>query len=576
MSSRAFALLVLAAVLFAQTPQQPVIRVTTRLVEVNAIVRDKGHAVEGLTKDDIILLDNGKPQKIAIFSTSSNGNVQKPPAPLPLNVFTNIPERRTEMPNSVTVVLLDGLNTPEFDKPYARDQFVKFLKQLHPEDRVAVYALGRKLVVLNDFTNDSRRLLAAIDRYNGENLGTAEATDPTSPDYGTAPSDTSGTGPKDAGYTGLLAALQDAQDAAADFATLSSGEITVAALEAIANHLASLPGRKSLIWITSAIPLNMDTAMRLNKAGAADRYPLGEQTYRAVKALNDADIAVYPVDARGLVPGPALAPRPRTTTATQTIRLPSASTVPKPVVMDPSSNMSVTFAHDAMIGLAKATGGLPFYNTNDIKGAIRKAVDDSEFTYNLGFYADSSEPDSTFHEIKLQVKGKSYEVRSRKGYRASPETATTEQQRMNLLRDALWSPIPASGIALAVRADKVDEPKPGSLHLTLGVASSDLTLQPKDGKWSGAIDYVIAQRAPDGRFLTRVVKGLALSPDQEQYRRLLTDGVTISTTVEPIPGAAQIRIVLLDRTSGKVGSVIVPLGLRIKIGSGAKFPIMIL
>ncbi|MGA3016366.1 MAG: VWA domain-containing protein [Bryobacteraceae bacterium] len=565
MSSKAILLpaLALTVALLAQTPQQPVIRVTTRLVEVNAIVRDKGHAVEGLTKDDFILLDNGKPQKIAFFSTSSTATPQKPPAPLPPNVFTNLPERGTETPASATVVLMDALNTPALDEPYARDQFVKFLKQLHPEDRVAVYALGRKLAVLNDFTNDARRLLASLDRYKAESLGAAEATDPTSPDYGTAPIDTNGVkGPTDAGYTGLLAALQDSQEVAADFATLSSGEITAAALEAIANHLASLPGRKSLIWITSAIPLNIDAAMRLNKSASSDRRELGDQTYRAVKALNDADIAVYPVDARGLVPGPnqTQTVRPRSATTTQTLRLPSASTVPKPVVMDPSSNMSITFAHDAMIGLAKATGGLPFYNTNDIKGAIRKAVDDSEFTYNLGFYPGSSEPDSSFHEIKLRVKGKSYEVRSRNGYRAGPVTATTEQQRMDLLRDALWSPIPASGIALAVRADKVDEPKPGSLHLTLAVAASDFTLQPKDGKWSGALDYVIAQRAADGRFLTRVVKGLALNPDQEQYRRMLSDGVTISNTVEPLPAAVQIRIVLLDRTSGKVGSVIVPLG----------------
>jgi VWFA-related protein len=566
MSNKIIPPLVLAMALFAQTPEQHVIRVTTRLVEVNAIVREKGHFVEGLTRDDFILLDNGRPQKIALFTVSSAGastGTQKSPPPLPANVFSNLPPRQTETPTNATVVLMDALNTPALDEPYARDQFVKFLKQLHPDDRVAVYALDRKLVVLNDFTSDARRLLAALDRYSRGIPGTAEATDPNSPDYGTPPADTStGRGPVDGGYPGLLQAFQDAQDNAADFATLSNGEITVAALEAIANHLSSMPGRKSLIWITSAIPLSIDGAMRLNKAGAADVWELGGETYRAVKALNDADIAVYPVDARGLVPPLQFSARPGTVSATKAGRLTSASVSSKPraVNMDPSSNMSITFAHDSMLGLAKATGGLAFYNTNDINGAIRKAVEDSEYTYNLGFYSDSSETDSSFHEIKLQVKGKSYEVRSRNGYRAGALTAVSEQQRMDLLRDALWSPVPASGIALAVRADKVNDPKPGSLHLTLGVAASDVTLLQKDGKWSGAIDYVIAQRASDGRFLTRVVKGLALNPGQEQYRQMLTDGVTISSTVEPLPGVTQIRIVLLDRTSGKVGSVIVPVG----------------
>ena len=104
MSSRAITLLILAVALFAQTPQQPLIRVTTRLVEVNAIVRDKGHSVEGLTKDDFILLDNGRPQKIEIFSTSSTagrpGTPRKPPAPLPANVFSNRPERRASLVKS--------------------------------------------------------------------------------------------------------------------------------------------------------------------------------------------------------------------------------------------------------------------------------------------------------------------------------------------------------------------------------------------------------------------------------------------------------------------------------------------
>src|ERR1035438_707991 len=104
------------------------------------------------------------------------------------------------------------------------------------------------------------------------------------------------------------------------------------------------------------------------------------------------------------------------------------------------SSMSVTTNHDPMIALAKATGGLPFYNTNDIKGAIRKAVDDSEVTYTLGFYPPSPDLDSSFHEIKVQVDRKGVEIRSRGGYRANPESQTSEEERTELIRDALWSP----------------------------------------------------------------------------------------------------------------------------------------
>jgi hypothetical protein len=93
---------------------------------------------------------------------------QQPPAPLPPGTYTNRPEYRQEGPTTATIVLLDALNTQIQDQLYAKQQFIKFLGTLRPDDRVAVYLLGTKLRVLNDFTNDSRRLLAAVAKYSGQ------------------------------------------------------------------------------------------------------------------------------------------------------------------------------------------------------------------------------------------------------------------------------------------------------------------------------------------------------------------------------------------------------------------------
>jgi hypothetical protein len=225
----------------------------------------------------------------------------------------------------------------------------------------------------------------------------------------------------------------------------------------------------------------------------------------------------------------------------------------------PMSSMSVTANHDPMIALAKATGGVPFYNTNDINGAIRKALDDSEVTYTLGFYPPYDDLDSSFHAIKVEVDRKGVEVRTRGGYQASPDTQTGEKQRSELIRDALWSPLEASAIGLAARVEKVDQPSPGSLRITLGITPADLQLQQKAGKWSGAVDYVIAQRGANGNFLNREPKAIALNLDENQYRAMLAQGLNLTSTVAPLPGAVQLRVVLLDRTSGKVGSVNIPL-----------------
>jgi len=339
-----------------------------------------------------------------------------------------------------------------------------------------------------------------------------------------------------------------------DYANLSSGELTAMALEAIADHLGHLPGRKSLVWITGSIPLRIDQVLKLNHSAAnpgvdsaaGSGAVLAEQTYHAVKALNDANIAVYPVDARGLVGNPrALSALARPSTDPRT----PANT----------SSMYVTANHDAMIGMAKATGGLPFYNTNDINGAIRQAIDDAEVTYTLGFYPASGDLDGSFHEIKVQVDRKGVDVRSRGGYLAATDAQTTEQERSTLIRDALWSPLEASTIGLVARVDKVDQPKPGSLRITVSVTPADIQLDQKEGKWIGTLDFVLARRAADGHFLNRDSKGVALTLDATQYRALMTDGLSITRTVEPLAGAVQIRVVFLDRTSGKLGSVNVSL-----------------
>ncbi len=92
-------------------PQPPAIAVSTRLVQVGVIARDKNGPVADLTKDDFVLLDRGKPQKISVFSIESAQSASKPALPLPQNTFSDLPQYGTYTPRSVTIVLLDNLNT---------------------------------------------------------------------------------------------------------------------------------------------------------------------------------------------------------------------------------------------------------------------------------------------------------------------------------------------------------------------------------------------------------------------------------------------------------------------------------
>ena len=553
----------LSLALAAQTPGPGVIRVTTRLVEISVIVRDKNGPVKGLTKDDFTVFDKGKQQQVAFFSVSSSVVRSKeaqlmaalgaPKSP----IFTNRIELRTEAPTAATVILLDGINTDNRDQVYAREQFLKYLSQIHPGDRIAVYTLGAQLRVLNDFTSDAHRLVAALARYKGETLGMLDASTPDVEDTGDATLD---------------AILTESDGVIADFNIENRVRNTTAAMEAIANHLARVPGRKNLIWISGSFPFAIgldspdnnpsDQISQVGSSGTAGAYGVNNrdgspardnkffkaEVDRATAALNNANIAVYPVDARGLV----VLPKSMTAEGAKP-RSRARATGPQTVQsLMPTGSSTIHV-------MAENTGGRAFENTNDIRGAIQAAVEDSEVTYTLGFYPDQNLLDSKFHPVKVVVKGKSLDVRYRKGYLAIPDSPPSDHERVEEIRDAIWSPLEATGISLTASVIKVDQPKAGSLEFTVAVAAEDIGLVQKDGKWTGSLDIVFAQRGVDGRDLGATTKSVGLSLDQPHYQTLVKEGFTITKTVEPAAGVAQVRVILYDRTSAKLGSLLVPI-----------------
>ena len=152
-------LMVLAGALVAQQPSPPpeepglVVRVTTRMVQVDTVVLDKeGHPVKGLKADDFTVTEDGVRQRIASFSERiSQPPNPAPPPVLPPHVTTNRPVvTQTNAENgTVAVLLLDGLNTPPQDRIYVKRQMLKFLaRQYDPNTKLAVIALGNKLTVL--------------------------------------------------------------------------------------------------------------------------------------------------------------------------------------------------------------------------------------------------------------------------------------------------------------------------------------------------------------------------------------------------------------------------------------------
>jgi len=509
--------------------------VTTRLVQVNVVVHDKnGKPVTGLTKDDFVLLDGRRERQITMFSVESNAPLERAETPLPPNIYSNEPDRQAGAPTSLTVILFDVLNTKFQDQVYARDHLIKFLEQLQPSDRVAIYRLATDVRVLHDFSNDATSLLRALGRYKGRVNTEVDASTREVVETGNAAVD---------------AVLNANFEHIAIFYLRRRVEITADAIEAIANHLAAFPGRKNLIWVSGSFPFTYGADLWTQGAVSMDAGNFASEVMRAARAVNNANMAIYPVDARGLL-GPAdIWPSYNAATPGASARLSAM----RASIGDAVFKASI----DSMTQLADRTGGRAFYNRNDIMRSIRQAIDDSRVTYALGFYPREEDWDNKFHNLRVRVKRPGVEVRYRQGFYAVRDQVVDNRQREEQLNAAARSPLEATQLALWVRL--LPPESPGQLRFDVMLDPRQLTFERRDGRFIGSINLAFVQRSVDGKQLKTKSELVELRLADSTYQRALAEGMVLGREWTIEPGAEQMRVVVCDSATALVGSITVPL-----------------
>ena len=528
------AALAFIAVGFAQ--ESPVIKVDTRLVQFSVIVldkNDKNAPVAGLKKEDFTLVDHGKVRPISLFQVAdsrlapASERPRTPAITLDPGVFTN---EINAAPNA-TVVMFDAINTAFPDRAYARLQIVKLIEQLKPADRLAIYLLDRKGVhVIHDFSSDTASLIETI-----------KAIRPmlADPDFGASGNAQVDTLRATMPGAGALIEMTIAANAALQLQQArSSVGFTQQALISIAQHFASVPGRKSLIWISSGFPISIGDSRNLTTFALS--------VDRASKALIDANVHVYPVDPKGVLGASvytAETPTSHADTRSETPQLPSQ------VLGSPE--------HDTMQKIADRTGGKAYLNQNNIADSVRHAIDDATLTYTLGFYLPQNEMDGKYHETKITVTHKGLIVQARKGYFAFGSPVEQDPAiRRQIIGQAARAPLDATALPIRMRIDKSADSK--SAHIVCAFDPKSLTFLQAQGKYTAALEILLAQVSDAGNNLTTLPKAFGLNYSPERYEQVLRDGIDWETTVVLRPGTKKIRVVLFDRNSGSVGSLTAP------------------
>lgn len=503
-------------------PAPDVLRTTTRLVEVSVTAQSKeGEPIAGLTQDDFILLDEGVPQKIAYVRTETAQASGAQQRKLPPNLFTNRLDAAGPAPTSATIILFDGLNTRLTDQAYAREQILKFLRQLKPGERVALYALGRGPRVLQDFTEDSSALIKALTAFKGQAAASLSA-----PLYDPA---TSGPEHFDAWLGELSFDLYDYYAEDRVFRT-------VRALTAIAGHLEQIKGRKNLIWVSGSFPVSIDgDSVALPRKTAQSKRESWPEVERAARALGKANLAIYPVDARGLI-------------AAQQYGGPLAK---------PELKNSDTSEIARMQSLADRTGGRAFFNNNDLVAALRRALDDARVTYVLGYYPSHHDWKGRFRKIGLQVNRPNAQLHYRRGYFAQPDEPVDSWYREQVLNASLWNPVEATGLRLTVAV----RPSPaGGMDLALQIDPSGIAFQLKGEQRECGLDVWLVQLDRQEKQIKTNARTNNLSLDQTTFDKVnLVKGLTLAEHLNPEPEAALLRVLVRDVASGQLGSLTVPL-----------------
>jgi VWFA-related protein len=510
------------------------------LVQINVIVTKHGNEpVQGLKKEDFQVFDNGKRQEIRQFSEETRAILPSSSESLPPGTFTNQLEQRAGTPAAVTAILLDGVNTNFSDQAYARLQVINFLKQIQPEDRIAIYTLdNRGLRVLHDYTTDSSDLVAKLGKYQGN-----------------IPPDVAGTSSVSDDFLGGWMGSARGNSAERAYYLNDRIQATFRAIEFIANNLATLPGRKNLIWVSAAFPLQIGLLHPPGPLGGASTVPTGASSRplasspgssarsfpsglreqrdwtgdadRTVRALNNANLAIYPVDARGLVASA------------------SAARTSSRVVNNQST----------MLDLASRTGGRAFVNSNDIAGAIRTAVADSAVTYTLGFYPQNDKFDNSFHKLTVKLPDFSHlNLQYRRGYVDQNAPSQDDHLRRAELADSVYSPMDANGIGLRASLRQTS----AGIDVSLRVDPKSIVLQPQGDHWAGKLDLLFVQKEPHGRQLSGIDDTLSMELSQPNYDRVQKDGLMYHRVIPRNTQASELRVVVRDAATGALGSVTAP------------------
>src|SRR5579864_3065390 len=545
--------------------QQPAgLRVTTRMVVVDVVATDnKDVPIKDLKANDFTVQEEGQPQKVNAFSfhqteqepASASGQASAFLNPkLPPGYFSNAPSYKSN--GALNVLLLDALNTTLLNQASMRDGMIKLMEKLPAGQPIAIYLLGNKLTLVQDFTSDPevlRKAIAGVKRQGSKLLDNAAGTTRMADmPVGSVAVATMMDVPS------IKAHLEEFHDqhtaAQADFRV----RFTLDALNSLGRYLAGYPGRKNLVWVSETFPLSIV----LDKIKSQNTRDFSREVAATGSLLSNAQVAIYPVDAKALGGNSDFSvgndPNPIGNPAVISTTLDNEAGK----VMNREAEERMT-SRTTMNDLAEKTGGKAFYNTNNLEGAVRRSLEDGSIYYTLGYYPENKTWDGKFRRIAIKVARPGVKLHYRAGYYAvEPQSyAQLDQaEKTNELAKAMSLDFPASTALLfqaavvlpsAATANKVlvnYAVDPHGLTFDLGT----------DGLQHASVDCAVIVYSAKGEPLQSLSNTMIAALKPEEYQRVQQKSFPCRQTFDLAPGEYLFRLGVRDGHTGTLGTLNAP------------------
>jgi VWFA-related protein len=539
-----FLLLGGSAIIVAQSTQTPTnptptFKAQVEYVEVDALVTDaQGRFVRDLTKDDFQVFEDGKRQSISDF------------------VLVDIPIERAERPlfaakpiepdvysnaqpfeGRVYVMILDDLHVAPLRSQRVKIAARQFIERnLGANDLMAIVFTGGRTQDAQDFTNNKRLLLAAVDHLLGRKL---ESSTLTRNDEYYKLRDSLGVD-----QNTFIADPEEAQRVANTRSMLSS-------IKQVAEWFGGVRGRrKTLLLFSEGIDYDLTDVIRPSKAPSSAASFLLDDIRDAISAAARSNVSIYAVDPRGL-----------TDSSDDSIAVGSFADSDNSNVGIGSRSLSseLRVSQDSLRELADETGGFAAVNRNDFSSAFDRIVADNSSYYVLAYYPPSDKRDGKFHRIEVKVNRPGLVVRSRRGYlsprgKPSPQTTKTGGMAPELF-EAINSPLQVSGLTMQAFTAPFKGTSPNaSVLVGVELLGRDLTLD-GNGKVNVALMAVDTKAKVQG--LRNETLTLNLRP--ENRARVEQSGLRVLSRLDLPPGRYQLRIAARDISKATVGSILTDL-----------------